>query len=57
MAYHNLTEEQHERAADIKDELEAALKKLVNKRLVSEHPNVEDLVRTLLTEQMRFWKE
>lgn len=51
-----MTEEQHVRAVELKDELEEEMKRLVDRRLASQHPAIEDLVRTLLTEQMRFWK-
>jgi hypothetical protein len=51
-----MTGEQHELAVNIVDAISQELEDLVDLRLQGADPEVEELVRTLLTEQMRFWK-
>lgn len=51
-----MTEEQHELAVDLTNAISQELQDTVDIRLQGADPVVEDLVRTLLTEQMRFWK-
>lgn len=52
-----MTDEQHESATRLKDLISKELQDVVNNRLRGTSPAVEEFVRTLLTEQIRFWKE
>ena len=54
-----MTENDHILAVAIKDVLERELKNLVDLSLKNADINLEteNLVRTMLSEQMRFWKE
>ena len=51
-----MTSEQHELAVNLMDTISQELEDTVDIRLQGADPVGEDLVRTLLTEQMRFWK-
>lgn len=53
-----MTEEEHELVIDIVNRLDDELRELVHKEFAvrPQKPEVEEEVRMLLTEQMRFWR-
>lgn len=51
-----MTEGQYEVAHEIRERLEEAITELVRKRLEGLPSEVEDHIRTLMTENYRFWR-
>jgi predicted transcriptional regulator len=51
-----MNEEDFDRVYELREKIEEAITKLVNKALENEKRDVENLVRVQLTENYRFWK-
>ncbi len=51
------TEDPYELAVTLVNQISRELKDVVNRTLKGTDPDVEEEVRLLLNEQMRFWKE
>lgn len=51
-----MTEDDLDRVYEVREQIETAITALVNKMLAAEKPEVDELVRTQLTENYRFWK-
>jgi len=51
-----MNEDELDRVYDLIDQLYLQVHALVDATLANENPEVEDLVRTKMTEEFRFWK-
>jgi len=51
-----MNDEDFERAFEVREQLMKEIETLVNERLENETPEVEEMIREQLLENMRYWK-